>query len=101
MVYTENIRFEWDSKKAAQNLEKHGISFEEAITAFDDPFAFLAKDEKHSSDAELREYLLGESDHGILMVIFTVRNIRYRIISARKANRKEKAWYEKAKRISL
>ena len=101
MVYTENIKFEWDNKKATQNIGKHGISFGEAITAFDDPFALLAKDEKHSSEAEVRQYLLGESDKGILMVIFTVRNIRYRIISARKANRKERAWYEKAKRISL
>lgn len=101
MVYTENIKFEWDEKKAIQNLVKHGISFDEAITAFDDPFALLARDEKHSNESEFREFLLGESDHGILMVIFTVRNIRYRIISARKANRKERAGYEKAKRISI
>ncbi|NBX77626.1 MAG: BrnT family toxin, partial [Proteobacteria bacterium] len=78
------MRFDWDHLKAEKNLKKHGVSFEVAITAFDDPFALITVDEKHSR-TEKREWLLGESDSGVLVVIFTIRqpgNI-YRLISAR------------------
>lgn len=101
MVYTENTRFEWDSKKSQRNLAKHGVSFELAITAFDDPFALIAADKKHSSEKETREWLIGESDSGVLVVVFTFRISRHRIISARKANRKERKLYEEAKRVSF
>jgi uncharacterized DUF497 family protein len=90
------MRFDWDHKKATLNRLKHGISFDLAITAFDDPSALIARDEKHSTGGELRESLIGESDKGVLVIIFTIRepgNI-YRIISARKANKKERSLYE-------
>ncbi|MDM7998407.1 MAG: BrnT family toxin [Acidobacteriota bacterium] len=52
------MKFEWDEEKAHRNILKHGISFDQAITAFDDPFALIAPDEKHSSEGEIREWLI-------------------------------------------
>ena len=97
------MKFEWDEEKAHRNILKHGISFDRAITAFDDPFALIAPDEKHSSAGEIREWLIGESDDGVLVVVFTRRWIgqTYRLISARRANRRERKRYEEFKRISL
>ena len=85
----------------ATKLSRH--TFEDAITAFDDPYALIEKDEPHSSAYELREMLIGEAEPGVLVVIFTVRKsgILYRIISARRATRREKRLYEEAKRIPL
>ena len=82
------MRFDWDRSKAERNLAKHKISFAEAITAFDDPAALIAEDPKHSSEHEVREWLIGESDVGVLVVVFTIRQPEntYRIISARRAN---------------
>lgn len=96
------FRFEWDEKKAASNQKKHKISFEIAITIFDDPNALIAPDLKHSN-FEAREWIIGESDKDILVVIFTKRmdNRIYRIISARKANKKERELYEKFKKFSF
>ena len=95
--------FEWDEGKARRNLNKHGIPFDRVITAFDDPFALIAPDDMHSSPEEIREWLIGESDNGVLVVVFTMREQEqiYRIISARRANRREKRRYEEYKRISL
>lgn len=97
------MKFEWDENKAKSNKTKHGVDFSLAITAFDDPFALIEDDEKHSTPDELREALIGESDNGVLVVIFTIRlsGSVYRIISARKASRKERKLYEEAKRIPL
>lgn len=97
------MRFDWNENKARLNKIKHRVSFEEAITAFDDPYALIEKDEEHSTHFELREILIGEAEPGVLVVIFTVRKTGtvYRIISARKATRKERRLYEEAKRISL
>lgn len=97
------MKFVWSLDKAERNLAKHQISFEQAITAFDDPNALIAPDPKHSTPSEKREWLIGESDVGVLVVVFTIRqpgNI-YRIISARKAQRKEKKLYEQAKTIPI
>lgn len=96
------MKFEWDSKKAKSNSEKHGIPFEIAITAFDDPFALIALDPKHSRH-EVREWLIGESDRGVLTVVFTKRQPGpcYRIISARRASRRERKLYEIYRRIPL
>jgi uncharacterized DUF497 family protein len=95
------VVFDWDERKAASNLAKHGVSFETAITAFDDPFGLYQVDTEHS-DEELRERLIGRSDDGVLVVIFVILEKRHgevtRIISARKATRKEKVNYEKAER---
>jgi hypothetical protein len=97
------MRFDWDPKKAASNYEKHGVHFINAITAFDDPFALIAPDPSHSTESEIREWLIGESDKGVLVVVFTIRqpgNV-YRLISARPANRKEKKKYGESKRVSI
>lgn len=101
-VYTENVKFEWNPAKAESNLRKHHLSFELAITVFDDPYALIAPDPKHSK-AEQREWIIGESDKGVLVVIFTKRleGQVYRIISARRANRRERKLYEEFKRLSL
>jgi uncharacterized protein len=90
------MRFEWNLAKAQSNLKKHRVSFELGITVFDDPKALIAQDEKHSA-AEIREWIIGEADAGVLVVIFTQRleGKVYRIISARRANRKERKLYEK------
>jgi uncharacterized protein (DUF4415 family) len=66
-VYTENVKFDWDRAKAESNLKKHGISFMLAITVFDDPHALIAPDPRHSK-AEAREWIIGESDRGVLVV---------------------------------
>lgn len=89
------VRFEWDAVKAATNYRKHGIRFEDAITAFDDPFARIKFDEEHSH-GEIREILLGQSIQGLLLiVVFTDRSTGVRrVIGARKATRKERRQYE-------
>ena len=94
------MRFEWDDKKAERNALKHGISFEMAAFAFDDPYALTLEDEKHSAH-EQRQWLIGDSGKKVLIVVFTMRppggNIR--IVSARRANRRERRMYEESKRI--
>jgi uncharacterized DUF497 family protein len=88
------LKFEWDARKSVANVRKHGVRFEDAITAFDDPFARIRFDDDHS-DSESREILLGRSVRGVLVVVFSdrSRNIR-RIITARKATRNERKQYE-------
>ena len=90
------MKFEWDPEKAAENAAKHGISFDQAIKAFDDPDAVFIEDLEHS-EGEIREKLLGLADEaGIVLVVFTERHGDvYRIISAREATRKEKRFYAK------
>ena len=97
------MRFDWDGRKARSNLFKHHVSFEDAITAFDDPFALMAPDPKHSTASEERRWLIGESDIGVVVVVFTIRqpDSIYRLITARRASRKERSRYEEAKRIPL
>lgn len=96
------MRFEWDLKKAEANLKKHGVSFEEATTVFEDEDALELPDPKHSGPSELREFRLGESMlERVLLVVFTERGRNtygeetIRIISARPANRKEREIYLK------
>ena len=90
-----DLVFEWDARKAKGNLRKHGITFDEAITVFDDALASIFPDEDHSS-AESREILLGYSIlNRLLLVCFTERKGRVRIISARKATAPERNDYEK------
>jgi uncharacterized DUF497 family protein len=88
-------RFEWDEKKARLNWLKHGVSFDEAATVFDDSLARVFDDELHSTD-ERREIIIGHSIiHRLLVVCFTERpNERIRIISARLHTRKERKAYE-------
>lgn len=79
-----DVRLEWDSRKAAINLRKHGIRFEEASTVFDDPLAVIFPDEDHSI-GELRELIIGHSVQSKLLIVsFTERQPdSIRIISAR------------------
>src|ERR1017187_5601460 len=91
-------RFEWDPTKAASNFFKHGVSFNEAITVFDDPDRLLLPDPWHSTPVEKRELVIGTSDlERELLVVYTERNSdQTRIISARPAHRRErKLYYEK------
>lgn len=88
--------FEWDGRKAASNLAKHGVSFAEAVTAFRDPCGRIVQDPRHSHSEE-RLALVGRSERGRLLVImFTEREDRIRLISARKATRSERNDYEEA-----
>ena len=87
------MRFEWDPAKALANLEKHGVSFEEAATAFGDPLSATIGDPDHSQ-SEDRYVLLGETYQGrLVVVIHTDREETVRIISAG-ATRKERKSYE-------
>jgi uncharacterized DUF497 family protein len=98
-MYTQKAVFEWDHGKAATNVAKHGVSFEEASTVFNDSAGLDGSDLAHSSD-ELRRLRLAASTRGrILVVAYTMRwrgneeVIITRIISARPANRRERARY--------
>ena len=89
-----SVQFEWDRHKAEENSRKHQITFEEASTIFRDRLAYIFDDEKHSED-ELREIIIGHSvNNRILLVVFTERDGRIRIISARKAESVERKAYE-------
>ncbi len=86
--------FEWDPRKAAANEGKHGVSFEEARTVFSDVLSRTIPDPDHST-AEMRALQLGLSQSGRLLVVaFTERNHRIRIISARLATLRERHDYE-------
>lgn len=92
----DEIEVEWDTNKESINQKKHGIGFYEAATVFFDPLSITAPDEKHSI-GEQRHNILGESEHGDLMVVtFTERGTRLRVISARQATRSEKREYEES-----
>jgi len=97
------MAFEWDERKARRNAVKHGVTFEAAMTAFDDPDAWLAPDTAHSTAKELREWLIGNSDEGLVVVAFTRRAAGsvVRIISARRAGRRDRRKYEALKRLSV
>ena len=87
-------QFEWDADNAATNLRKHGVSFDEAVTAFGDPPSVLLPDPDHSLGEE-RYVVLGTSSAGRLLVVaFVERPPRTRIISARLATRRERQDYE-------
>ena len=89
-----NLRFEWDPKKAAANLVKHSVSFEEGLTVFANPLARIFDDEEHSIEEE-REIIIGHSTkHRLLLVCFTAREAAIRILSVRKATRRERQDYE-------
>jgi uncharacterized DUF497 family protein len=92
-------RFEWDEEKAASNVAKHGIGFDEASTVFGDPLAVIFDDEEHSQ-GELREIIIGHSVlDRLLLVAFTERAGEIiRIISARKATRREREDHEEGTR---
>jgi hypothetical protein len=89
------VLYEWHPRKAVANLEKHGISFSEASTVFLDPFAITYPDPGHSR-GEARFITFGQSAEGRLLVVshVEVADDQIRIISARKATRREIHGYE-------
>ena len=94
----QGVEFEWDSNKAQSNLEKHGITFEEAAEVFFDPFYQVGDaTPKMLSNDEKREFILGYSlEQRLLLVVYLERGKRNRIISARPATRNERKLYEQA-----
>ena len=88
------LRFLWDHRKAGANERKHGVGFQEATTVFDDPLSVRIPDPDHSED-EQRLLLLGLSiRRQLLVVAHSERGESIRIISARRANRRERRTYE-------
>ena len=88
------MEFEWDGAKAAANLAKHDVAFEEAKTVFDDPLYVDFYDPDHSQD-EHRYIIIGQSNQGrILIVSYTERDDAIRLISARELTRGERKNYE-------
>jgi len=87
------VRFEWDEDKAAANLARYGVSFEEAETVFGDPLARTKPDYEHSID-EQRFFPLGMSEQGRLLVVCPTEE---RIISARKPTQRERKAYEESR----
>ena len=88
------FKFEWDDQKAARNLLKHGVSFEEAVSVFVDALALTFADTDHT-EVEERSRTYGISNKArLLVVIHTGRRNGIRIMSARKATRYEKSIYE-------
>lgn len=86
--------FEWDEEKAEANLSKHGVSFDEAKTVFNDALYIDFYDPDHSSNED-RYLIIGESkQHRLLIVSYTERNQKRRLISAREATRREREDYE-------
>jgi uncharacterized protein len=87
--------YEWNITKANSNLKKHGVSFEEAQTVFNNPLAMIFDDEAHSSLAEYREIIIGHSQQNrLLLVSFTECPHVIRIISARLTTQREREDYE-------
>ena len=86
--------YEWNAGKAKTNIQKHGVSFDEAATVFLDPLALTFPDPYHSGGEE-REITIGyTTGHQVVFVSHCQRGNRVRIISARKATRKERRQYE-------
>lgn len=86
------VRFEWDEAKAAENHAKHGVSFERSTEVFNDPFAIERLDDREDY-REDRFILIGMAGGVVLTVVYTERNGRIRIISARQATRQEQDDY--------
>ena len=89
------MQFEWDRSKNEKNILKHGIDFRAAARVFDDPRFIVNEDDRHDY-GETRYQIIGAVDpHGVLLVVYTERHEnKVRIISARKANKKERHLYQ-------
>ena len=88
------MKYEWDENKAVKNLAKHGVSFAEAKTIFDDPLYVDFYDQDHSEDEE-RYLIVGESNRGRLLIVsYTERRESIWIISAREVTQSEREAYE-------
>ena len=92
--YTHFVDHEWDQEKAARNIEKHGVSFEEAATVFEDPLYIDFYDPDHSIE-EHRYLIMGQSTAGRLLIVsYTERDQVVRLISAREMTASERRAYE-------
>ena len=90
------LSFEWDEEKDLSNRRKHGVSFEEAKSVFNDPRSITIADEQHSANED-RYIDIGISSRGRLIVVsYTDRRSNIRIISCRKATKSERKTYEQA-----
>jgi len=89
-----SFSFEWDAEKASAKERKHGVSFDEAATAFGDPLSVTIPDPDHS-EGEDRFILVGSTYRGrVVVVVHTDRGDNIRIISSRRATRTERREYE-------
>ena len=88
------FRYEWDPQKSVVNRTKHGVAFEEAASAFEDPLAVTFADPDHSVGEERLVTFGFSKSRRLLAIISTERGAALRIISARKATRKERGIYE-------
>ncbi len=92
------MNFEWDRAKAEANLEKHGVGFPDAATAFGDPLSLTISDPDHS-ESEDRYVLVGQAASGrLLVVVHTYRGEAVRLVSARLATSRERKSYEQEAR---
>ncbi|AUS99977.1 hypothetical protein CLI64_06030 [Nostoc sp. CENA543] len=94
----QGVEFEWDSNKARSNIEKHGVTFEEATEVFFDPF-YQTGDANpiNASSSEQRAFIIGYSlEQRFLLVVYVERGLRTRIISACPATRTERKLYEQS-----
>lgn len=92
------MEFEWDPQKAADNLRKHGVSFEEAASVFNDVLGASFEDPDHSI-VEKRYLTIGASaEERLLIVAYADRDERIRIINARRVTNRERELYEKEER---
>jgi len=89
-----SLIFEWDDEKAASNLRKHGVPFDEAIAIFLDPHRLDLHDGREAYDED-RFLTVGLADTDVLFIAYTVRDAAIRIISARKATSHEQRDYWK------
>jgi len=88
------VEFEWDRKKAARNLARHGVSFQEATSVFDDLLSIAVPDPDHSGE-ENRFIIVGQSHRGRLLIVsHAERGDRIRLINARELTRTERNIYE-------
>ena len=87
------MQFEWDGRKAAQNIAKHGVPFEYAVRVFLDPHRLNAQDDRRDYSEE-RWLTLGNIEGRLFAVVYTPRGKLIRLISARKANEREQRQYD-------
>lgn len=91
----QGVLFEWDETKAASNIQKHGVTFEEAAEVFFDPFHQTGDASVNKSEA--RDFIIGYTfSQRLLLAVYTERSDQTRIISARSATRAERKVYEEA-----
>jgi uncharacterized protein len=98
-AYIQDVEFEWDRRKRIRKIGSHSVGFTEAEETFDDRHAFVQFDARHS-EAEDRFFILGKTGRGrLLMTVFTQREPKVRIISSRRASRREARGYEERIRL--